>query len=101
MIALRTAADCQYCPYSLICLGEAWTPSMRREARLRQCMSCHAMFFNVGHRTYICGVFRQRNTEVQHVYITTQRCHGRRSDGRIYAENCFELYQNHLEKPHS
>jgi hypothetical protein len=108
MIALRTEADCQYCPFSLICLGDNWTTDIARSASMRACRSCRAVFFNVGHRTYLCTMLywkRQRQLSSfsfsahQLRLATTQDCSGTRRDGSRYARDCLELYQDSLEKP--
>lgn len=108
MIALRTEADCQYCPFSLICLGDGWTTGIARSASMRICHSCHVIFFNVGHRTYLCGMLYWKRQQQQMGFAvsayqlrlaTTQDCGGRRSDGSRYAQSCFELYERNLEKP--
>ena len=68
------------------------------------CSSCHAVFFTVGHNTYICSMLYWKRQQLRGRYATlatTQNCGGRRSDGTAYASNCFELYQRHLETPHS
>jgi hypothetical protein len=107
VIALLTEADCQYCPYSLICLGDAWSTEIARHASLRACQACHAVFFNAGHKTYLCTMVywkrqhQHRTVGFAFMRVTTgtQRCDGCRGDGTRYAKDCLELYKDHLERP--